>query len=345
MDVVAVVTSSPQGVEGGHLVIARALVRALADVGHDARLVVTPDYGFGRQARSYAANLAANVRVIAGQRVDRVISLRYPSYAVRHPRHVCWLNHTMREYYDLWPAFSRSLSVRNRVKESIRRVLTHAADRHLLRHHVGRVVAQSRTIQDRLRADFNIAADVVYPPAPQRPYRCDGYGDYIFAVSRLMPMKRLDLLVRALADPAAARVRAVIAGDGESAESLHRLAADAGVAARLEFVGRIGETALVNHLARCRAVFFGPRSEDYGFVTLEAFQSAKAVVTCRDSGGPAEIVDDGATGVVCDPTASAVAVALGRLADDRALAERLGAAALVRAAAFTWSDAVKRLLS
>ena len=35
-----------------------------------------------------------------------MISLRYPSYAVRHPNHVCWLNHTMREYYDLWDRFS-----------------------------------------------------------------------------------------------------------------------------------------------------------------------------------------------------------------------------------------------
>ena len=41
-----------------------------------------------------------------GQPIDQVISLRYPSYAVRHPRHVCWLNHTMREYYDLWDRFS-----------------------------------------------------------------------------------------------------------------------------------------------------------------------------------------------------------------------------------------------
>jgi len=345
MAVVAVVTSSPPSVEGGHLVIARALVRALGDCGHVARLVVTPDYGFGRQTRSYVATLATNVSVLDGQRVDRVISLRYPSYAVRHPHQVCWLNHTMREYYDLWPAFSRSLSRLNLVKESVRRTLTHAADRHLLRHHVRRVVAQSGTIQQRLLADFNLRADVVYPPAPQRPYRCDGYGDYIFAVSRLMPMKRLDLLVRAMAEPPASRLRAIVAGEGDGAESLRRLAADVGVSDRVQFLGRVEESSLVEHLARCRAVFFGPRSEDYGFVTLEAFQSRKAVVTCRDSGGLAEIVQDGATGVICDPTPSAVAVALGRIADDSRLAERLGAAAFDRAAAFTWPDAVRRLMS
>ena len=49
-----------------------------------------------------------------------------------------------------------------------------------------------------------IPSDVLHPPAPARAYRCDGYGDYVFAVSRLTPLKRFDLLLDALAPPAAA---------------------------------------------------------------------------------------------------------------------------------------------
>ena len=52
---IAVVTSSPPLVEGGHLVIARALVRALRDEGHIADVVVTPQNRFGRQASAYLA--------------------------------------------------------------------------------------------------------------------------------------------------------------------------------------------------------------------------------------------------------------------------------------------------
>src|SRR5690349_10533263 len=98
MAVLAIVTSSPPGVEGGHLVIARSLVRAAREVGHDAHLVVTADFGFGHQTKSYAANYRHDVSRIDGRAVDQVISLRYPSYAVRHRNHVSWLNHTMREY-------------------------------------------------------------------------------------------------------------------------------------------------------------------------------------------------------------------------------------------------------
>ena len=94
------------------MVIARELIQALDEAGHDAHLVVTPDNGFGRQASAYAATWRTDVTTHDGAPVDRVVSLRYPSYAVRHPHHVCWLNHTMREYYDLWPRFSARMEWR-----------------------------------------------------------------------------------------------------------------------------------------------------------------------------------------------------------------------------------------
>ena len=110
---IAVVTSAPPFVEGGHLVIARALVSALHEAGHEAELVTTPSNRFGRQASAYLANWLTDVGMTgAGEKVDQVITLRYPSYAVRHPEHVCWLNHTMREYYDLWDDFAAPLSAR-----------------------------------------------------------------------------------------------------------------------------------------------------------------------------------------------------------------------------------------
>jgi len=326
------------------MVIARALSSALERAGHRASLVVTPDYGFGHLAATYRASWKTNVRAIDGQPIDQVISFRYPSYAVRHPRHVCWLNHTMREYYDLWPRFATSLSVGNQIKERGRKSALHAMDRWLLTRNVTRVVAQSQTIRGRLASDFGIAVDVVYPPAPLRGYRCDEYGDFIFTVSRLDPLKRVDLLVRALAEFPARRVNAVIAGDGDAAASLRELARSLGVADRVRFLGRVDDQTILDHFARCRAVCFTPYAEDYGFVTIEAFASRKAVVTCADSGGPAELVRDDENGVVCEPTPASIAIAVARLSDDRQIAERLGSAAAGRAASITWDAAVQRLL-
>jgi glycosyltransferase involved in cell wall biosynthesis len=343
MSTLAVITSSPPSTEGGHLVIARSLVAAARESGHDAHLVITPDCQFGHQASAYLTTWRTDVNVAAGRKIDQVISLRFPSYAVRHPAHVSWLNHTMREYYDLWPRFSGALSAQGRLKERAKRVAIHAVDRWLLRHNVTEVVAQSRTVQRRL-ADLGVTSDVLLPPPPQRAYRCEAYGDYLFAVSRLTPLKRLDLVIRALAEPAARHARVVIAGDGESGPDLERLIAALGVADRVTLLGRISDQALLDYLARCRAVCFPPLDEDYGFVTVEAFASRKAVITCVDSGGPLELVRDGETGLVCDPTPAALAGAIGRLMDDAALAERLGGAAWLRAGTLTWPAAVKRLV-
>ena len=94
------------------MVIARELTRALRDAGHDAHILVTPQNRFGHQASAYLATWLTDVTSSEGRPIDQVISLRYPSYAVRHRRHVCWLNHTMREYYDLWDTFSATLSAR-----------------------------------------------------------------------------------------------------------------------------------------------------------------------------------------------------------------------------------------
>ncbi len=329
---------------GGHLVIAEALVRALQGAGHTASLVTTPECNFGHQVSAYIATWKTDIAAAARGPVDQVISLRFPSYAVRHERHVCWLNHAMREYYDQWPQFAASISSRGRVKERIKRRVAHIVDWWLLHRNVTKVVAQSATIQRRLAHDLGVRSDVLWPPAPPRAYRCDTYGDYIFAVSRLVPLKRIDLLIRAMAEPVARHVRAVIAGDGEFRQTLGDMAANLGVAKRVDFIGQIDDEALVKHLAACRAVYFAPYAEDYGFVTVEAFASAKPVVTCVDSGGPTELVKNEENGLVVQPTAPSIAEALARLTDDGALAAALGARGRAQADAMTWAAAVKQLL-
>ena len=230
----------------------------------------------------------------------------------------------------------------------MRRSLLHAADRWLLTRHVTEVVAQSFTVQRRLADALGVQADVLWPPPPPRAYRCDGYGDYVFAVSRLTPLKRVDLLVRALAEPAARGVRAVIAGEGES-----RLDARApgGRARRrrarhVPRAARATSRSSLDHLARCRAVCFTPLDEDYGFVTVEAFASAKAGRHL-----PRQRRADRARARTarpvwsCDPTPASIAGALGHLRDDRAVRRASRRRRAPRPPhALSWSSAVERLV-
>ena len=344
MAVITVVTSAPPLTEGGHLVLARALERALREAGHRAGIVTTPANRFGRQAGAYLATYFTDVGVTGnGDRVDQVISLRFPSYAVRHPKHVCWLVHTMREYYDLWDRFSGRLSARGRVKERVRRRLIHTADTYCLRR-VDRLYAISNTVRERLARWNRVGAETIHPPPPQREYRCESYGDYLFFASRLTPLKRADLVLQALARPEAASVRCVIGGDGEDRARLEQMGRDLGVERRVTFAGHLTEPALLDHLARCRAVVFPPFDEDYGFVTGEAFASGKAVITCSDSGGPLELVRPGENGWVTSPEPAALSKALAEAMDGPGLAERLGAQGRADVSRMSWANVVEKLV-
>ena len=345
MSRITIVTSHPTLSQGGHLVITQALERALREAGHEAAIIYTPEARFGALASAYWTTWRTDVRQVhSGLPVDQVISLRFPSYAVRHVQHTCWLNHRMREYYDRWEPFKRSLSYRNVIKESVRRQVVHACDRFLLTRQVDRMFAQSKTIQGRLAEWGGVSSKVLYPPPPQRQYRSDGYEDYLFALSRLTPLKRIGLLLESLNQPETAGVRCLIAGDGEERVSLQIRIDQLGMTGRVKLLGRLSETELLDHLSRCRAVCFPPLAEDYGFVTVEAFASKKAVITCFDSGGPAELVEDGVNGLVCSPTAAALAVGIQTLMDDRDLAERYGSAGHDVAKALSWEEVVARLV-
>ena len=243
---VAVITSDVPFVDGGHRIIAEALTKALVSSGHLAEIIRTPQNRFGQQFSAYLATWLTDVGETGdGFPVDRVISLRYPSYAVRHPYHICWLNHRMREYYDLWPRFKKELSWKGSLKESARRKMLHSLDLYLLKRNVKRLFVQSKTIGARLRQWGGIDAEVLYPPPPERPYRTDSYENFVFSVSRLHLLKRVDLLVKAMKHVKSQELRAVIAGTGEEEQRLRLLAQELGVANRIDFVGRIDEGGLL----------------------------------------------------------------------------------------------------
>ena len=160
----------------------------------------------------------------------------------------------------------------------------------------------------------------------------------VVSVSRLVPRKGMDTLVRAAAILAAEGrdLQVVIAGDGRERGRLRRLSTRVG--APIRFLGRLGDddvTALVGcadvFTMLCRTRWRGLEQEGFGIVFLEAAAAGVPQVAGR-SGGAHEAVSDGETGVVLDPaTPDAAAAAIGTLLDDGGLRSRMGAAARQRA--------------
>ncbi|KQY52665.1 glycosyltransferase [Lysobacter sp. Root494] len=146
----------------------------------------------------------------------------------------------------------------------------------------------------------------------------------IGTVGRLNVVKDQANLVHALAR-LPADVALVLVGDGPLRDELERCAREAGVAARVRFLGDRGD---VHRLLPGLDLFALPsRSEGYSIALLEAAASALPIVA-TDVGGNAEIVRHGAMGelVPADDT-EALAGALSRVLADEASAERMRAAA------------------
>ncbi len=342
---IAVITSDVPFVEGGHLTIARSTVQALNECGHQADLILTPQNRFGRQLRAYCANRFYDVEEDGlGRRINQIITFRFPSYAVKHPQHVCWLNHRLREYYDQWPFLYKQLGVKGKLKENVRRQLIHSLDTHLLKHNVNKLYAQSRTIQSRLKRWGKISSEVLYPPPPQRYYHTESYDNFIFSVSRLQRLKRITLLVESFKHVKNRSLKVVIIGEGPEQRDIIQKIKDNSLENRVILLGKSDEKTALDHFATCRAVYFAPEQEDYGFVTGEAFASRKAVLTATDSGGPAELVTDGETGYVCAPNPKVMAEKMDQLAEDETLAQRMGENGYSFISQITWEKTVQKLL-
>ncbi len=345
---ILVVTSYVPFEMGGNERLALALVRELKKRGHEADWLFTPQnrhYIFRSLMAGYLANYLTDVREVDGKPIDRVVTIKFPSFAVRHPVQLCWFAHRQREYYDLWEewyAYQKRIGAGRRRK--IQRSILHRVDNHLLSRHVKKLYAISGNVANRLKKWGNNDAEVLYPPplSPDR-LRVEAYEPYIFSVSRLIAPKRMDLLVEAMRHVTEKNIRAVITGKGADFTRLQEMIKKHGLENRVILTGELDDEGVFTHLARCRAVFFAPRNEDYGLVTIEGMRSHKAVITCQDSGGPTELIRDGKNGYVLPPDPVAIAKRIDELANSEDLAKSLGEQAYQDSLTISWDGVVERL--
>jgi glycosyltransferase involved in cell wall biosynthesis len=329
-------------VHGGAEIFSDRLVDELRKRDHEVELVTLPFKWYpGERVLSQAFLWRlVDLEGADGAPIDLVIATKFPSYVVRHANKIVWLLHQFRQAYELdrteLGQFDESPEGR-----ALRRAV-HRLDQVALGE-ARKLFATSRNVADRLERSTGLEAEVLSPPPQELPYRCEEYGDFILSVGRIDRAKRVELLIDALG--ADASLRCVIAGEGPDRARLEGLARERGLDGRATFAGRVSEQKLADLYARCLAVYYAPVDEDFGMVPYEAFLSKKPVVTTTDAGGPLEVVGDRKTGLVCEPTAAAVAKACAWLRDHPDEAREWGLAGERAAERLTWDAAISRLLS
>jgi glycosyltransferase involved in cell wall biosynthesis len=328
-------------IHGGAEILAETLVDELRKREHATELVTIPFKWYpGTKVLTQALLWRlADLEEANGEPIDRVIATKFPAYVVRHRQKIVWLVHQFRQAYEYDGTELGQFGPDPRGRAAVRAI--QSLDRTALGE-ARRLFATSGNVAERLQRSVGLEAELLPHPPQQLDYRCDEYGDFVLSVGRLERTKRVDLLLEAAAERPS--LRFVVAGEGPERARLEELMRRLRLNGRVVFAGRVDDSELTDLYARCLAVYYAPVDEDSGLVPYEAFLSGKPVITTRDAGGPLEIVADGRTGIVCEPTPAAVAEACAWLLEHHEKASELGKEGHAYASGVTWDATIDRLL-
>jgi glycosyltransferase involved in cell wall biosynthesis len=150
----------------------------------------------------------------------------------------------------------------------------------------------------------------------------DGDAAALYA-GRLVPIKRVDVLLRALARARAggARLRLVVLGDGPLRPDLEGLAQQLGIGSAVEFLGYRED--VVPHLLDADLAVLSSANEGTPVALIEAGAAGLPLVGTR-VGGVADVVGPGSGRLVASGDEAGLAAALAELAADPALRRDMG---------------------
>jgi len=324
----------------------------------------------------YFSYLAAwdRFELLDTRRFDVVVSTQPPSFAVNHPRHLALFYHHHRVYYDLADTYLEAGYVSDALVHAEATALIRELDQPALED-VGWFLAGSQTVADRLK-HFNDrdnvsvfhAGLIVGRELPAQPPKPNPTKPSVLTVARHEFPKRAELVVaaahllndttvsvvgkggregwlrhldnqfaRAQLDPATVDPRSLWCTTGRDLPSSVGVLAKP--SSKVELCGRLSDDELTQRYSEATCVVAPAFDEDYGLTAIEAMAMAKPVIVCNDGGGLRELVDHQVTGLVVEPTPSAIAEAIERLTADRDLAAELGANGLIKANELTWDRA------
>ncbi len=166
-----------------------------------------------------------------------------------------------------------------------------------------------------------------------------GTGADVIFVGRLIDEKRVDVLLRALALTRAEHpgVTCEIVGEGPERPKLEQLARELGLRENVRFFGALDEQSLYSRLKAARVSALPSVREGFGIAVVEAQAAGAVPVVARAPySAAASLIDEGLTGLVCQPDAESFAHAIMHLLADVPRRERMAAAARAAAAGRGW---------
>jgi glycosyltransferase involved in cell wall biosynthesis len=200
--------------------------------------------------------------------------------------HVSYVHSPIRYAWDLQHQYLAEAGIQRGVKSWLARSILHYLriwDQRTV-HGVDALVANSEFVSRRIRKAYGCDAKVVYPPVDVERFELGTrHEDFYLVASRMVPYKRIPLLVEAFAAMPSRKL--VVIGDGPDFERVKALATP-----NITLLGYQSDSVLVDYMQRAQAFVFAAE-EDFGIAVVEA-QACGTPVIAYGRGGARETVVD-----------------------------------------------------
>ena len=198
--------------------------------------------------------------------------------------HICMCYSPMRYAWDLQHQYLKETGLDHGPKGWLAKYLLHRLRIWDLRtvNGVDQFIAISNFIARRIEKVYRRKATVIYPPVALEAFTIgEQKADYYLTASRLVPYKKIDLIVKAFAQMPKRRL--IVIGDGPDFEKIKGMAP-----ANVTMLGYQGFDVLLRHLQQAKAFLFAAE-EDFGIAPLEA-QACGTPVIAYGKGGALETI-------------------------------------------------------
>ncbi|NYE56944.1 glycosyltransferase family 4 protein [Carboxydothermus ferrireducens] len=207
-----------------------------------------------------------------------------------HQVHISYIHTPIRYAWDLYFQYLSEGNLEKGVKSIMARLILHyirlwdyaAAQR------VDYFIANSKYVARRIKKTYGREAAVIYPPVEVEKFKVNAKKDnYFLAFSRLVPYKKIDLIVETFNK---LNLPLVVIGDGPEMSKIKKIAGK-----NIDLLGWQPDEVVKDYMEKAKALVFAA-DEDFGIIPVEA-QACGTPVIALGKGGTSETVIDGETGI------------------------------------------------
>lgn len=205
--------------------------------------------------------------------------------------HICYCHSPIRYAWDLYHQYLIDAEINKNLKSLYARYVLHRIRNWdiITTNRVDYFIANSNYISNRIKKIYNRDSKVIYPPVDVNSFSLEtNKDDYYFTASRMVPYKKIQLIVEAF--NLMPQKKLVVAGDGPEFKKVQRIANS-----NIELLGFVERNKLIEYLKKAKAFVFAAE-EDFGIVPVEA-QACGTPVIAYGKGGVKETVVPNITGV------------------------------------------------